>query len=80
MPFRGFFDKKEDRGSAAKEREEKEEGPPGLREDEKGGRTNTKQTRNDQLRNSRKVGHVSKCGAIPEMSNFLIKARKLRVS
>lgn len=44
---------------------------------EKGGRANMKQTQGDQLRNSIKVGHVSKCGAIPEVSNFLVKARKL---
>jgi len=43
----------------------------------KGGRANMKQTQGDQLRNSIKVGHVSKCGAIPEVSNFLVKARKL---
>lgn len=47
---------------------------------EKGGRVNMRQTRRDQLRNSIKVGHVSKCGAIPEVSNFLVKARKLPVS
>lgn len=48
--------------------------------EEKGGRANTKQARGDQLRNPIKVGHVSKCGAIPEVSNFLVKARKLPVS
>lgn len=44
---------------------------------EEGGRANMKQTQGDQLRNSIKVGHVSKCEAIPEVSNFLVKARKL---
>lgn len=70
------FDKKDYESTA---KEEKEEGL-GLRRDEKGGRAITRQTRGDQLRNSIKVGHVSKCGAIPEVSNFLVKARKLRVS
>lgn len=32
---------------------------------EKGGHANMRQARGDQLRNSIKVGHVSKCGAIP---------------
>lgn len=45
-----------------------------------GGRANTGQARADQLRNSIKVGHVSKCGAIPDVFNFLVKARKLPVS
>lgn len=48
--------------------------------EEKGSRANTRQARGDQLRNPIKVGHVSKCGAIPEVSNFLVKARKLPVS
>lgn len=48
--------------------------------EEKGSRANTKPARGDQLRNPIKVGHVSKCGAIPEVSNFLVKARKLPVS
>lgn len=48
--------------------------------EEKGSCTNTKPARGDQLRNPIKVGHVSKCGAIPEVSNFLVKARKLPVS
>lgn len=32
----------------------------------------TGQARSDQLRNSIKLGHVSKCGAIPKVSNFLV--------
>jgi len=48
--------------------------------EKKGGRANTKQAQGDQLRNPIKVGHVSKCGAIPEVSNFLVKARKLPVN
>lgn len=47
---------------------------------DEGSRANTGQARGDQLRNSIKVGHVSKCGAIPEVSNFLVKARKLPVN
>lgn len=34
--------------------------------------TQTGQARDDQLRNPIKVGHVSKCGAIPKVSNFLV--------
>lgn len=76
--FRGW--RKGSRGRIAQEEEEGRARITRGQKDgeEKGSRANTRQAQDDQLRNPIKVGHVSKCGAIPEVSNFLVKARKLQ--